>query len=110
MSSYAVEHHAAENGVIIQDFSDVEDHVSLPIASTSFMQNVSLVDIDSVSRTAASYFPLINFYNAEHFDKDNLKNIGIVVFKAFRDTSNMGKIGFQVLESFVGSLDRNARD
>ena len=84
--------------------------MSLPIASTSFLSNVSLIDIDSVSRTAASYFPAINFYTADHFDKENLKKIGIVVFKTFRDTSNNGKIGFQVLESFIGSLDKNARD
>ena len=90
VSSYAVQHHFG----IVQDFSDIDSHVSIPIASTPMLPNASILDIDSVSRTATNYFPPINFYDAEHFDKTNLKKIGVVVFKAFKDTSNSGKIGF----------------
>ena len=53
-----------------------------------------MIDIDSLSRTAARLFPHINYYTPSSFDKDNLKKIGIVVFKSFRDTSNNGKLGF----------------
>lgn len=67
---------------------------SLQLASTGVFGNKFAPDVDSLSRQAAMQFPLINFYNQDHFDKTNLKKIGVVVFKAFKDTSNSGKIGF----------------
>ena len=88
----------------------LSSQMSIPIASTSFISSMSLIDVDSLSRRSARQFPSINYYNAGHFDKTNLKKIGVVVFKAFRDTGNFGKISFQLLESFVGELDRNAQD
>ena len=84
--------------------------MSLPIASYTELVNSSPLYIDSVSRQAASQFPAINFYDASHFDNEHLKDIGVVVFKAFKDTSNGGKIGFQLVESFVGSLSKKSKD
>lgn len=106
VSAYATQHHDG----VWQDFSSINDNVSLPIASTTTLSDMSIIDVDSVSRMAAAQFPPVNFYTASTFDKENLKKIGIVVFNTFRDTSNGGKIGFQLLESFVGSFDRNAKD
>ena len=79
---------------IYQDFTDIEDHVSLPLASTTSFENVPFTTIDSLSKRSALQFPPINFYSPDHFDKTNLKKIGVVVFKAFKDTGNNGRIGF----------------
>lgn len=64
----------------------------------------------SLSRTASMAFPTINHDYTGHFAVDHLKHVGVVVFKAFKDTSNNNKLNFQLLESFVGSFDQNARD
>ena len=106
VSSFATIHNLS----VYQSFKDINDNVSLPIASYTNLVNSSPIYIDSVSKQAASQFPAINFYNADHFDNEHLKDIGIVVFKAFKDTSNGGKIGFQLVESFVGSLSKKAKD
>lgn len=63
----------------------------------------------TTSEVAAEYFPTIKFIN-DRLDRKYLKQIGIVVFKVFKDTANEDKISFQPVESFVGSLDRKARD
>ena len=49
---------------------------------------------ESVSRRAALAFPLINYDSYGHFQQDSMKKIGIVVFKAFKDTDNNGKVNF----------------
>lgn len=67
-------------------------------------------DVDSVSRSAAMSFPIINYSGDNHFDPTHLKHIGVVVFKAFADIDNGGKINFLPVESFIGSLDRHERD
>ena len=95
---------------IHQSMSGLSAQMSTPIASTSLISSMSIVDVDSLSRRSAKQFPAINYYNAGHFDQTNLKKIGVLVFKAFKDTSNYGKISFQLLESFVGSLDKHAQD
>lgn len=65
---------------------------------------------ESISRRASMMFPLIDYDGMSHFSRDHLKDIGVVVFKAFKDSDNNGKVGFQLLESFVGSFDKHARD
>lgn len=67
-------------------------------------------DAASLSRLATMQFPHINYASDGHFDASTMKMIGVVVFKAFKDVDNGGKIGFELLESFIGSLDRHARD
>lgn len=39
-----------------------------------------------------------------------MKSICIAVIQAFADDSNDKKINYQVIESFVGSLDKRAKD
>ena len=79
---------------VVRQFSDISSFTSLQLASTGVFGTTFAPDVDSLSRQAAMQFPLINFYSQDHFDKTNLKKIGIAVFKAFKDTSNSGKIGF----------------
>lgn len=67
-------------------------------------------DIESVSKLAANLFPAITYNNAEHFDTEMLKKIGVVVLRAYVDSANNNLINFDVLESFVGSLDKNAKN
>lgn len=56
-------------------------------------------------------FPLIPFNGVNSLDKANLKNACICVFKAVVDRDSIQKkINFELLESFVGSFDKNARD
>ena len=55
-------------------------------------------------------FPLIDYDGVSHFSREHLKKVGIVVFKAYQDADNNGKVNFALLESFVGSFDKYARD
>ena len=64
----------------------------------------------SVSEIASKQFPAIKIQTDGYLSRDYMKHIGVVVFKAYKDTANNDKIGFTMLESFVGSLDRNAED
>jgi len=65
----------------------------------------------SLSKMAAEYFPAIQ-YDAQLscFDKEQIKKIGVVVFKAFLDPTEGNKVNFSAVESFVGELDRNSRN
>lgn len=62
-----------------------------------------------MSRTAIDFFPQFKFKN-HNIDNENLKKIGIVVFKMFIDEGNEDRIGFIPVESFTGSLIRNDVD
>lgn len=93
------------------DFKDISSHVSLPIASLPDKDTDSNgSDYDSLSKRAALQFPQISYKGNGHFDQQYLKQIGIAVFKAFVDIDNNGMLGFELLESFVGSLDPSSRD
>lgn len=63
----------------------------------------------TLSRTAIDFFPQFKFKN-HNIDNENLKKIGIVVFKMFIDEGNEDRIGFIPVESFTGSLIRNDVD
>lgn len=43
-------------------------------------------------------------------DRTYLKSIGVVVFKVIMDPSNDNKINFVPVESFIGQLDKNAKN
>lgn len=62
-----------------------------------------------MSRVASLQFPDIIYRTSDHLDTTYLKYIGIVVFKAYADAANSGQVAFRLLESFVGSLDKNAK-
>lgn len=64
---------------------------------------------DTVSREANNFFSTIAMNpEATGFDSENLKKIGIVVFKAFMDASEGNKVNFTPVEAFCGSLDKDA--
>ena len=65
---------------------------------------------DSLALEANNYFPGISLQGDGSFDRENMKKIGLVVVKAFLDASEGNKISFQLVESFVGSLDRDAKN
>jgi len=65
---------------------------------------------DSLTMRAASQFPALYFNENGILDRENLKKIGVVVLKAYVDPMAGNKINFTILESFVGELDKNAKD
>jgi hypothetical protein len=65
---------------------------------------------DSVALEANNYFSSISLQADGGFDRENLKKIGVVVVKAYLDASAGNKMSFRTVESFVGSLDRNAKN
>ena len=63
-----------------------------------------------MSRYAAQLFPNILYDSNGNVSMEYMKQIGVIVFQAYQDFTNDGKISFKLLENFVGSLDRNATD
>ena len=76
-------------------------NATIPFAS------VNLAD-ETVSKQAASTFPKFTWKDAGTLDRDFMKHIGIVVFRAFSDAANNDSITLSMVESFVGSLDKTA--
>lgn len=83
--------------------STIYSHFAQPLASSEAVS-------ETVSKTAAKFFPPIKFLSENRLDRTYLKQIGIVVFKMVSDSSNDGLINFVPVESFVGSLNRKAKD
>lgn len=79
------------------------DWTTLPLSSSN-------PDDPTVSRDAAMCFPQITWKDEQHYEKEYIKHVGVVVFKAFKDTANDSNISFQPLEAFVGTLDRSSKD
>ena len=75
---------------------------------TTNLTSYSIYD-NSVAKQAMNFFPTITFSN-KYLDRTYLKQIGIVVFKMFKDSSTNQNISFQPLEAFVGSLNPKDRD
>lgn len=88
------------------DFNKVKDMLSIPMES--MVDNKSITE--SISKIATNYFPTINKLYNDHFDGQYLKHIGVVVFKAYTDKANNNYITLTPVESFTGSLLRNAKD
>lgn len=65
---------------------------------------------DSLALEANNYFSSISLQADGSFDRENMKKIGLVVVKAFLDASEGNRISFQTVESFVGELDRDAKN
>lgn len=74
-------------------------------------EKASHTAIDTISLEAAQYFlPLHMRPDLTGIDKDHSKKIGVVVYQAYLDASEGNKVSFNVVEAFVGSLDKNAKD
>lgn len=79
------------------------DNFSIGIDSTSINDN-------TVASIATSYFPTISYADDSRLDKTYLKKIGVVVFKVVNDGSSQKHISFEPVESYIGSIDKNAKD
>lgn len=67
--------------------------------------------IDTVSRDANGYFlPIQMNTRLDGIDREHTKKIGIVVYKAYMDSSEGNKISFSPVESFVGSLNKDDKN
>lgn len=92
----------------------IDTCMTIPLASLHSNEtdelSIDCHEQESLSKIASEQFPYIGYADNQHFANDNLKNIGIVVFKAYKDSDNGNKISYQLLESFVGSLDYDAYD
>lgn len=58
----------------------------------------------TMSKTAASMFPWIGKNDVGEFDREYMKNIGVVVFKGYLDAEEGNKINYKPVESFSGTL------
>ena len=70
---------------------------------------------DSVPETlaldAANYFSTIQpAIDGEGFDSDHLKDVGVVVYKAYLDPSEGNKVSFEAVEAYCGSLFKDDKD
>lgn len=69
---------------------------------------------ETVSLEANSYFPTIGMAADENGDlrieRDNLKKIGLVVYKMYLDPTEGNKISFEPVEAYAGSLYRDDKD
>ena len=76
-----------------------------------------------MSKIAALQFPQLSYdvkgsytvnYNKQvsmySIDQDELKKIGVVVFRVSEDPADTSKLQFSLEESYVGSLSRTAKD
>jgi hypothetical protein len=86
-----------------------ESYFTIPLASTCSVFDENEYD-NSLSKQLAKYFPTITYNSNNTFDKEHMKKIGIVVLKAYNDTANNNTINFEVVESFVGSLNKDAKN
>lgn len=91
------------NELVSADFSSIDSYTTIPLVSKNQTE-------DTTSKEAALIFPEVNWEDSKHFEKNYLKHIGVVVFKAFKDLANDSNISFTPVEAFVGSLDRTAKD
>lgn len=82
------------------------------ITADSYAKSLSSSSIyqDSVSKTAADYFPQIVYLKENFLSREYLKQIGVVLFEVYKDSGNNSSLNFVPIESYVGSLDRNAKD
>lgn len=76
---------------------------AIPFASDS-------ADDTTLAQTAAQSFASIALDDAGGFDRENLTKIGLVVFRAYVDSTEGNKISYTPVEAFVGDLDRTAKN
>ncbi len=64
----------------------------------------------TLGHTATTFFPQIEFTDGGKLDDTYLKQIGIVVFRMFIDPADYNRVNFVPVESYIGSLDKKAKD
>lgn len=66
---------------------------------------------DTLALDANNYFSTIQpAADGEGFDPEHLKDIGVVVYKAFLDPSEGNKVSYELVEAFCGSLYKDDKD
>lgn len=86
-----------------------ESHLFVGLGEYLGSENGVTVNDFTISESAAEQFPLLKYLDGR-LDREHLKKIGVVVFKVYKDAADDNKISFIPVESFIGSLDREARD
>lgn len=82
---------------------------SIPFGVKGSTENMDTAAFrDSLTMRGNDYFPALFFNEDGVIDREHLKEIGIVVFKVYVDANQSSKVSYQVVESFVGSLDPDA--
>lgn len=66
-------------------------------------------DRHTVSNAALDFFPRIQYRNGR-LDSVDMKKIGLVVFRVFKDSANGDRVGFLPVEAFVGTLKKGQVD
>ena len=61
-------------------------------------------DALTLSKYAMGFFPTVNIAADGSFERDRLKNIGVVVFRGYVDAESGNKIKYEPVEAFAGSL------
>lgn len=76
----------------------IDTYMTIPLASLHSNEtdelSIDCHEQESLSKIASEQFPYIGYADNQHFANDNLKNIGIVVFKAYKDSDNGNKISY----------------
>lgn len=97
----------------IRTFSETADSESKLADITDDSYSVKLcsknINDVTVSQSASKLFPYIQTLREKYLDRKYLKQIGVVLFEVYVDTSN-NKLAFSAVEAYTGSLDRNAKD
>lgn len=82
----------------------------IPNDTFSVGLSAATLNEESVSKTAAGYFPLFNFLGERELQKKYMKQFGLVIFNVYKDDANESKVTFTPVEAYVGSLDRHSKD
>ena len=89
----------------------VFNKLSNDIDSSMLVYPTSIEDLDpndkdalTLSKYATGFFPSIYSRADGSFDRDRLKNIGVVIFKGWVDAESGNKIKYEPVEAFAGSL------
>ena len=110
---------AAAQGLNIQEISPAR-HQVFADPTCYYQQEYNLSDFcakeffssdpeeETISQQLNGYFSTIQYTDTGKLDRDNMYDIGVIVLKAYLDAAEGNKISFAPIESFVGSLDRNA--
>jgi len=92
---------------------DAYTHVELSgfmSRNAAMMVSAATLADQCVAKIAVDQFPDIGYMLSGTVDRMHVKQVGLVVFRVFRDEANDNKLNFEPIESFVGQLDRNAKN
>lgn len=64
----------------------------------------------TLSEELIRLFPNIDFINETTINRQYLKYIGVAIVQLYIDDANNSRISYNIVETFFGSLDKNAKD